>query len=98
MLALRHVALDQRRWSACENYTCLGPGWPSCAPIGNGVNIRRTFCDYNAGCPIDCGFIEGQPTTLVEICTQNGPLKRSPAGCARWRRLTHAREACCARL
>jgi hypothetical protein len=110
---------------ACQSFTCLGPGWPSCAnqtrngrlctpgqsfvvtncgaigvqsctytcnasgdgyeppvcrTIGNGGNFRRTFCDYNAGCPVDNGFVEGRPTTIAEICTQDGPLQTVTRG------------------
>lgn len=110
---------------ACETFTCLGPGWPSCAnqtrtdrlctpgqtfdvtscaatgvqrctytcnadgsgyasplcqTVGNGGNFRRTLCDYNAGCPVDAGFVEGKPTTIAEQCTQDGVLQTVTRG------------------
>ena len=126
----------------CQSFTCLGPGWPTCADqvtnshictpgeqfnvtecavtgvetcsytcnaqgtgygaptcqaIGNGGNFRRTFCDYNAGCPVGNGYAQGRPTTVSALCTQNGTLQTvtygacGTDGCNRRPALPHTR-------
>lgn len=57
------------------SYTCntQGSGYASaCQAVGNGGNVRRTYCDYNAGCGGGNGYLIGQPVTVAKTCTQNG--------------------------
>jgi hypothetical protein len=85
-------------------YICnaQGTGYapPTCQTVGNGGNFRRTYCDYNAGCPVQGGFVQGKPTTISEICTQNGVLQTvtrggcGEGGCAR-RLVCRPGEPCC---
>ena len=85
-------------------YTCnvIGTGYgpPVCQTVGNGGNFSRTFCDFNAGCPIDGGFVEGRPTTVSQLCTQNGPVQTvtrgqcGEGGCSR-RLVCRPGQPCC---
>lgn len=66
------------------SYTCNtgGTGYlaPVCRAVGNGGNFRRQYCDYNASCPVNNGFVEGRPTTIDALCTQNGAVQTITRG------------------
>jgi hypothetical protein len=43
-----------------------------CQRVGNNMNRRFEYCDYNAGCPVSGGYLQGKLTTVAQLCTQNG--------------------------